>query len=251
MMERDIFLHPPQGNSLMLQTPGELVEALETATAELERTFPQEMPAFRARELLQREAVYSAAIEEETDPRVVRLHHQALLSFLANPGMHVGSEPDRHTSGLYSFTRQPLTRESLLELHSAMMEGQTHAQPGRYRSVGVIVGRHRPPGPALVPSLMDELLSFLQENRENRVARAVWAHVQFETIHPFADGNGRTGRALINHVLGAPIPLSHFIFAERPQYYLLFQRNDWPSWLNWMARGITRVCREHQENPEA
>ena len=113
-------------------------------------------------------------------------------------------------------------------MHAAMMEGQQHAQPGQYRTVSVTVGGYRPPGPALVPSLMNELFSHLYKHEGTQITRAVWAHVQFETIHPFADGNGRTGRAVLQAALGVPIPISRFILRERATYYELFRKSDCP-----------------------
>ena len=222
---RETFLHPPAGGRLV---PEELQGLLETATREMEAAFPREMPASQRDALLRTEATYSAAIEYELDRGRVARHHQALSEFL----------------------QKPISRETLLDLHRGMMEDQPHAEPGRYRSVRVIVGEHRPPGPALVPSLMRELMDFLQESgndRAGRIARAVWAHVEYETVHPFADGNGRTGRALITHLLDAPVPLSRFIFAESGGYYRLFQRGGWPDWLEWTLRGILEEARRARE----
>ena len=126
-------------------------------------------------------------------------------------------------------------------MHRNLMKGQPHSEPGRYRSQRLIAGWGELPEPALAAALMDELFTFLETekgNPRNRVTLATWAHVEFETIHPFSDGNGRTGRALITHVLGAPLPLSRFIFAERRMYYRLFQLSDWTRWLGWMAGGM-------------
>jgi Fic family protein len=58
-----------------------------------------------------------------------------------------------------------------------------------------------PPPPELVPDLMDDLCTFCNDDSLPAVAQAALAHAQFETIHPFADGNGRTGRGLIHLVL--------------------------------------------------
>ena len=72
---------------------------------------------------------------------------------------------------------------------------------------------------------------------EERLRYLLTKHVEFESIHPFADGNGRAGRALLLHVLGVPIPISRFIHSARSTYYHLFRKSDWPSWLEWMAGG--------------
>ena len=149
---------------------------------------------------------------------------------------------ERHQHALAEFLDKPLTPNSLLEMHRRMMAGQSHASPGRYRSTQVIIGGHPLPTPEFVPSLMDELFTFMGKTRNNQVARATWAHVEFESIHPFADGNGRTGRALLLHILGVPIPISRFIHSERSTYYHLFRQYLWPDWLEWMAGGILIEC---------
>ena len=216
MNGQEQFLHPPPEGVLV---PAELQDLVEKADREMEQAFPPSIKAENRNELLRTEAAHSAAIEDEFDPERVARHHRALSAFL----------------------NRPLGPESLLEMHRSMMRGQPHAEPGRYRSQRVLAGWGETPGPALLASLMDELFTFLETekgNPRNRVALATWAHVEFETIHPFSDGNGRTGRALINHVLGAPLPLSRFIFAERRMYYRLFQLSDWTRWLGWMASGM-------------
>ena len=206
------FLHPPQEGKLV---PEDLRYRVEFGNRAMEKAFPPSTQGEERDHLLRKEALYSAAIENENDPERTAQHHRALAEFLA----------------------KPLTPDSLLELHHSMMAGQSHAEPGRYRSVQVVIGDQRPPGPALVPSPMDELFTFLGEHGNNRVARVTWAHVEFESIHPFADGNGRAGRALLLHVLGFPIPISRFIHSDRSTYYHLFRKSDWHSWLEWMARG--------------
>ena len=123
----ETFLHPPHGR--VIQVHSRLRSLLETVTREMEEAFPTGMASSQRDELLRTEAVCSAAIEDETDPNRVSLHHRALAGFL----------------------EQPLGERSLLDLHQGMMEGQPHAEPGMYRSIQVTIGRHRPPAPALIP----------------------------------------------------------------------------------------------------
>ena len=94
-----------------------------------------------------------------------------------------------------------------------------------------------PRAAALVPPLMQELFDHLAKLQPG-VPRAIWGHVQFETIHPFGDGNGRTGRALLQAGLQTSLPISPFILREPQTYYRLFQESDWPQWLAWLCRGI-------------
>ena len=84
------------------------------------------------------------------------------------------------------------------------------------------------------------------------------AHAQFETIHPFLDGNGRVGRLLITFLLtergllGKPVLyLSHFFKRHRAEYYERLQairdRGDWEAWLAFFLRGVTEVSAEAAE----
>ena len=219
MNAREKFLHRPKGKLV----PDRLKPMTKSAVEEMERAFRTNLGQGERNHLLWTEATHSAAIEDEYNPERIEKHQHALVEFLD----------------------KPLTPNSLLEMHLGMMAGQDHASPGRYRSIEIIIGGHRPPMPTLVPSLMDELFTFMGKTQNNQVARATWAHVQFENIHPFADGNGRTGRAILLHILGVPIPISRFIHSERPTYYQLFREYLWPDWLEWMTKGILFECNMH------
>ena len=81
---------------------------------------------------------------------------------------------------------------------SGCTRGRCRARPrpsrAANRSGAVRVGRYHPPAPALVPSLLDELFQFISRPQcDNPVIVAAWAHSRFESIHPDADGAGRTG----------------------------------------------------------
>ena len=168
------------------------------------------------------EARASAAIENEYDEDRVRRHRYALAEYL----------------------REPNEERSLLKLQSAMMDGQPHAQPGRYRTVGVTVGRHRPPRPQQVRELMDGLFTYMELTNDPLPVQAAWAHIQFETIHPFADGNGRAGRALISRLMGSSLTMSMYIFEKRQEYYNLLDSGDWETWLEWFLDGTIQECRK-------
>lgn len=105
-----------------------------------------------------------------------------------------------------------MTVENLLHMHRALLSAQDgwDAYAGRFREQLVWVGTdaHSPrgasfiaPQPALVRPAIDDLFTFLQRDDIPALVQIALAHAQFETIHPFADGNGRTGRALIHAVL--------------------------------------------------
>ena len=223
--DRSRFLHPPP--DLTAPEPDDIsLQLLATAQDLLQETFYTSPHWYR--ELLGLEAHCSAAIEGEYDQARIDAHHQALLSFVPQPPGH----------------------DSLLKLHRRMMTGQPHAQPGTYRTVNVTVGRHRPPPHPMVPSMMAGLFDYLGRTQDVPLLKAAWGHLQFETIHPFADGNGRTGRALINQVLKAPIPLSVYILDNRQAYYRLLDSGDWPEYLNWFLGGVTQQCQAVHKHRE-
>ena len=223
-MNRDRFTNNPTGEETRA-LPRDTRTMLKEAGHALQELRKQTLSRETLDELILAEAQASANSENEFDPERIRRHADALGRFL----------------------RFPNGEHGLLELHRRMMAGQQHAQPGGYRTVNVRVGRYRPPRPELVPSLMNELFDRIHrqmdQSDEHQVTRAVWTHLEFENIHPFADGNGRTGRALMQAAMGCTLPLSRFILRERPTYYDLFDRADWTAWLSWFCWGIQE---EHQ-----
>ena len=105
---------------------------------------------------------------------------------------------------------EPVTVADLLAIHAVLMAGDERARPGRVREeqnwIGGRLGNPSdaafvPPPEDLVLSLLEDLVAFLARDDLPAVAQAAIAHAQFETIHPFIDGNGRVGRALIHVVL--------------------------------------------------
>ncbi len=104
-----------------------------------------------------------------------------------------------------------VTVDGLLEVHRRLLEGTPReSHGGRVRIEQNWIGGSRfnpcgaafvPPPPGAVPALLDDLCRFCSGDSLPAIVQAAVAHAQFETIHPFADGNGRTGRALIQVVL--------------------------------------------------
>jgi len=108
-------------------------------------------------------------------------------------------------------TGDPITVDLLLDLHRRLLSGtRLEAHGGRLREVQNWIGGSDynpcsaafvPAPPELVEQLMADLVAFSNSDSLPAVAQAAVAHAQFETIHPFIDGNGRTGRALIHLIL--------------------------------------------------
>lgn len=191
-------------------------------TEQLLSTLP---PITKSREdqLLRLEAEASSAIENETSEEQVKACFDAIKLM----------------------THRPLTRRSLLKAHSALMAGRHRAQPGQYRTVNVRVGYYTAPPPENVSKLMSQrLFRYIRNTGDNPPLAATWAHIVFETIHPFADGNGRAGRGLILRMLGTPLPVSTTILGQRKSYYRLLGQSRWENFASWMLDCINDTCRQ-------
>ena len=127
-----------------------------------------------------------------------------------------------------------LDEHAVLAMHRALMAQQTQHPAGRWRDQQVWVGgsalhpgdaHYVPPVADDVPALMADLVAFMDRDDLPPLAHAALAHAQFETIHPFTDGNGRTGRALLHSVLlhtgvihRVTVPISAGLLAIRDDY---------------------------------
>jgi Fic family protein len=154
----------------------------------------------------------------------------------------------------------PLSNRLIREVHEILVTKGRGAdkQPGEFRRSQNWIGGTRPGKAALVPpppdrvaDCMGDLEKFLhgQPERTPAIVKAALAHVQFETIHPFLDGNGRVGRLLITlllcveGVLREPLLyLSLFLKQHRQQYYDLLdvvrKDGDWEGWLAFFAQAV-------------
>lgn len=133
-------------------------------------------------------------------------------------------------------TDGPLTPGDILEMHRRLLSStDRHPYAGQFRDQQNWIGGSSynpcaaafvPPPESEVPALMDDLCAFVNRDSLPAVAQAAIAHAQFETIHPFVDGNGRTGRALVHVVLRrrslAPhvVPPISLVLATRAADYI-------------------------------
>ncbi len=114
-----------------------------------------------------------------------------------------------------------ITARSLLDLHQMVMRDLDPEWGGRLRNGPVFIKgtRHTPPNAARVPDQLDELVTWAVQSGLHPVLLAAETHFRFEALHPFFDGNGRTGRLLLNwQLLRAGFPLTVIQLEERARY---------------------------------
>ena len=159
----------------------------------------------------------------------------------------------------------PLSTRLLREMHAALMSRGRGSDklPGEFRRTQNWIGGTRPgnarfvpPPPQEVEPCMAALERFLHEDTSGLpvLLKAALAHVQFETIHPFLDGNGRLGRLLIALVLhhggllSQPLLyLSLYLKEHRQMYYDLLDRvrtaGEWEAWVDFFLEGVEQTAR--------
>jgi Fic family protein len=167
----------------------------------------------------------------------------------------------------------PLCLRLIREIHSVLMEGRRgmHRSPGEFRRTQNWIG---PQGSTLmtasfipppVPEMQEALGDFekflqLRSGIESLIQIGL-AHAQFETIHPFLDGNGRLGRLLITlflcerDILKRPVLyLSHYVKSNQHEYYrrltAIREEGDWEGWLKFFFHGIEVVSNQAIRNAE-
>lgn len=163
------------------------------------------------------------------------------------------------------------TEEMLLEMHRILLSGNVHRTTdsiGRYRSEQNFIQNENskeitfvPPEARKVKPLMDNLISFMNTpaSNERNLVNAAVIHEQFETIHPFADGNGRLGRMLIPlflfKVREIEMPwlfLSEAIEKEKFRYYKILNdvrtNGAWNEWIKFFLGIVDKQCVKYEGN---
>lgn len=172
--------------------------------------------------------------------------------------------------GLARLPDLPLSLRLLREIHERLMRGVRGGErsPGEFRTSQNWVGppgstlqtaQFVPPPPHEMKAALHNLEQFLHDRKSLPVLiHCGLAHAQFETIHPFLDGNGRVGRLLITlllcerGVLRRPLLyLSYYLKAHRAQYYdrltAIRHDGDWEGWLKFFLRGVYEVSQAATE----
>lgn len=149
--------------------------------------------------------------------------------------------------------KKRIHHEHIFTLHKILAAGvMDQGEAGRYRSIYLRVGSYVPPPPEDVSPLMFELLEWWNKSTAglSPVLSSAILHHRFESIHPFADGNGRTGRALAlwelyrrgfdtHHIFS----VDEFYWEDRPRYYAALDAvrrdgDDLTRWLEYSADGL-------------
>lgn len=172
--------------------------------------------------------------------------------------------------GIERLQTLPLSVRLIREIHGVLLQNVRGAdrRPGEFRTSQNWIGGgfvpleraiYVPPPPSDLWPALDNLERFLhREPDEHILVDCGLAHAQFETIHPFLDGNGRVGRLLITlllyqrHLLHRPVLyLSTFLKANRAEYYsrltAIRETGDWEGWLRFFLRGVAETAEEATE----
>jgi Fic family protein len=172
--------------------------------------------------------------------------------------------------GLARLSELPVSVRLIREIHARLLDGVRGSTlaPGELRRTQNWIGpggctlneaAFVPPPPHIVPQALGDLEKFLHGRSDLPLLIKIGlAHAQFETIHPFLDGNGRVGRLLITFllcesgVLHKPVLyLSHYFKRHRQSYYDLLQatreKGAWEEWLAFFLRGIAEVSAQATE----
>lgn len=176
--------------------------------------------------------------------------------------------------GLARLEQLPLSLRLLREIHRELLRGArgAHRDPGQFRSSQNWIGpagctireaQFVPPPPQEMHEALHHFERFLHERSQMpALIHCGLAHAQFETIHPFLDGNGRVGRLLITlllcerQILERPLLyLSLYLKAHRAQYYdrltAIRTEGDWEGWLRFFLRGVYEVSRSAAQTSRA
>ena len=214
---------------------------------------------------IRKEAVLSSQIEgtQSTLSELLLFENEAAAGVPLDDVQEVSNYVAAMNHGLRRLREGfPLSLRLIREIHAELLAKGRGAEkhPGEFRRSQNWIGGSRPGNALFVPPPPDQVLvclgsleKFLHDDSTPSLVRAAFAHVQFETIHPFLDGNGRIGRLLITlllcneGVLAEPmLYLSLYLKKNRTAYYDLLQRvrltGDWEAWLSFFLEGVAETA---------
>ena len=217
---------------------------------------------------VRKEAVLSSQIEgtQSTLTDLLRFETEAQAGQPVDDIREVSNYVDAMMYGLERLETLPLSLRLIREMHARLLQsGRCETKdPGEFRRSQNWIGGTRPGNALFVPpptteldACLDALERFMHEEASKLPAliKAGLLHVQFETIHPFLDGNGRIGRLLVtlylclNGVLRKPLLyLSLYLKTHRADYYRLLQEvrehGAWEAWLEFFLTGVADTANQ-------
>lgn len=217
---------------------------------------------------VRKEAVLSSQIEgtQSTLSDLLRFENEAQAGQPIDDIREVSNYVDAMMFGLERLKELPLSLRLIREMHALLLEnarGETK-NPGEFRRSQNWIGGTRPGNALFVPPPVGELTAglgqferFIHEETSQLppLIKAGLLHVQFETLHPFLDGNGRVGRLLVTLYLCAEgvlrqplLYLSLYLKTHRADYYRLLQevreQGAWEAWLEFFLNGVTETANQ-------
>jgi Fic family protein len=233
--------------------------------AQVAATIPN--PDLFAGMYLRREAILSSEIENISSTLDEVLQYEEAEQGDGNTDVaKVVNYVRAFREGAQRLNKEKLTTALLKDLHGILLQGDEEALPGRYREKQNWIGRKGvplanadfvpPPQQVMLERLMN-LDYFINEHQSpmTPLVMCAIAHAQFETIHPFKDGNGRIGRLLIalmlcqTKKLERPLLfLSLYFLNNRSEYYERLMnvrsKGDWLGWVKFMLLGVEVTAKE-------
>jgi len=218
-----------------------------------------------ARLLLRAEGVASSFIEGVSAPAVDIVLAEDDKGGSPSTAAWVAANLEAVADAIEEAHTDPLSVDSLCRWHQTLLQGG----PSPARHAGVLrteqgwIGGTSPlyahlvtPPPDAVPALVDDLVTYANRDDIDVITQAAVSHAQFEIIHPFADGNGRIGRVLVNWILTrrlslvTPPPVSARIAADVGGYtsgLVLFRTGAHDDWIRWFADAVSGAGRTQRE----
>jgi len=261
---------PPDPPLLLDDETLELISQADRALGRLDgsiQTLPD--PDLFVFMYIRKEAVFSSQIEGTQSSLDDVLEAEARVFNPQRPGdvKEVLNYVKALRFGLERLGELPVSVRLIREIHERLLEGTRGRErsPGELRNTQNWIGpagstlneaTFIPPPPDAVPLSLSQLESFLhQTDPMPSLVKIGLAHAQFETIHPFLDGNGRMGRLLITFllcerkILHQPVLyLSHHLKRYRNQYYDLLQNirdnGNWEDWIKFFLSAVAEVSQE-------
>lgn len=273
-MLRDVTVSlPPLIAQCSMDVPARLVVDVEQAVREitaLDVAYAPQLASLGA-VLIRTESVASSEIENVE--AATADYARALHGIKSNPAAVSMAGATAAIGGLVASVDdgRDINRQALLSAHAALM----HDDPAEVRYAGKVrdvqnwlggsdyspaLAIYVPPPPDMVDNYLDDLLAFANRTDIPVMVQAAIVHAQFESIHPFTDGNGRIGRALINTVLRrrgttrrVVVPLAAALVADVPAYFALldqYRDGDPAPIVQAVARAARVAARQSQVTAE-